>query len=170
MSTRVALLGLWTPRRLQSWGLERLFLIAATAFRVPVPAPQGERLAQFAAFTREHAERALREGNPKAERLLYSGAHAFGCELRRRAAANSARAGLRLARIAYRSLGIDFCARGNAFVISRCSFARWYSAPVCEFMSALDRGLIAGLTGSRMVFSERITEGCEACRGRLEAA
>lgn len=170
MSTRVALLGLWTPRRLKSWGLERLFLIAATAFRVPVPAPDGDRLAQFAAFTCEHGERALREGDPEPERLLYSGAYTFGCELRRRARADSERAALHMARIAYRSLGIDFRARSNAFVISRCWFARCYSAPVCGFLSALDRGLICGLTGFRMVFTGRITEGCETCRGRLEAA
>jgi hypothetical protein len=157
MSTRVALLGLWTPRRLKSWGLERLF-------------PIRDRLAQFAAFTCEHALRALREGDPEPERLLHRGAFTFGRELRRRARADSERAALHLARIAYRSLGIDFRARGNESVISRCWFARCYSAPVYRFVSALDRGLICGLTGFRMIFTGRITECCETCRGRLEAA
>lgn len=170
MSTRVALLGVWTPQRVKRWGLERLFLIAATAFRAPMPEPEADRLSQFAAFTREQAERALREGNRDAERLLYSGGLTFGRELGRRAGATGIRDGLRLARIAYRSIGIDFATDGSCFTIARCYFARCYPAPVCGLMSALDRGLVAGLTGARLIFSERITEGGECCRGRLEAA
>jgi len=167
MSTRVALLGVWTPQRVKRWGLERLFAVVATAFGVPVPEPETGRLAQFAAFTRGQAERALRGGNRDAQRLLYSGALTLGRELRRRAGAGSVRARLRLARIAYRSIGVDFREEAGRFVIDRCYFAQCCPAPVCALMSALDRGLIAGISGGRPIFHERVS-GCECCRGWLE--
>ena len=73
------------------------------------------------------------------------------------------------ARICYRMLDIDF--KGNAggeVCITRCSFSGVYSPAACQVMSALDAGLLAGLTGGgRLLFSQRLTEGFPSCRARV---
>jgi hypothetical protein len=75
------------------------------------------------------------------------------------------------ARLAYRAIGIDF--EGDTcggITINRCFFSQAYTPTVCQVMSALDAGLLAGLSGgSRLVFTERITEGYPWCRARLFA-
>ena len=76
------------------------------------------------------------------------------------------------ARILYQGLGVDF--RGSAdgqIVIRRCSFAAVYTPRVCALVSALDRGLLAGLAGGgELRFAQRLTEGACCCRAYLEGA
>ena len=70
------------------------------------------------------------------------------------------------ARLIYRGLGIDF--KGSAegrVVIRRCAFATIYTPRVCALVSALDRGLLAGLTGGGVLeFRQRFTEGADSCQ------
>ena len=55
--------------------------------------------------------------------------------------------------------------------ISRCYFSSFYSPEVCRVMSAMDRGLLAGLAGGgELVFIQRITEGQPCCRARFALA
>ena len=74
-----------------------------------------------------------------------------------------------LARVLYRLLDIEF--QGDEVgdvVVSRCYFSRFYSGQVCQVMSAVDRGLFAGLSdGRQLLFSARITEGQGRCRAHL---
>jgi hypothetical protein len=74
-----------------------------------------------------------------------------------------------IGRVLYRILDIDLQgdARGEV-VISRCYFSRFYSAEVCRLMSAMDRGLFAGLSnGGELTFSSRITQGQPCCRAHF---
>jgi hypothetical protein len=72
--------------------------------------------------------------------------------------------------VIYRQLGIDF--RGSPdgeIVIRRCFFAAVYTPRVCALVSALDRGLLAGLAGGgELRFGQRLTEGACCCRARFE--
>jgi hypothetical protein len=150
----------------------RLYAQTAAAFGCPVPPLKAHGakglLAQYAIFTREKAESALDSGeNLQAlERRLFSTALALGSGYRLRLGVHSFRDAMAAARLVYRGLGIDFRGSPDGDVeIRRCAFAGVYTPRVCGLVSALDRGLIAGLTGGgELEFRQRITEGAPACR------
>jgi hypothetical protein len=152
--------------------IERLFARTAAAFEAPVP-PQGGRgaagrLKEYAHFTRDRSEAALGSGQDLGalDRRLFAAAVALGGDYRLRLKVRGPRDAMAAARLIYRGLGIDF--RGSAdgtVVINRCAFAEVYSPRVCALVSALDRGLLAGLTGGgTLQFNKRITEGADCCR------
>jgi predicted ArsR family transcriptional regulator len=66
---------------------------------------------------------------------------------------------------------LDIDLRGNGrgeLTVRRCAFSEVYSAEVCRLVSALDAGLLAGLSGGdRLEFTRRITEGAPCCLARL---
>ena len=70
------------------------------------------------------------------------------------------------ARWLYRVLGIAFQGTADgAITIRRCAFSDVYSGPVCRLISALDRGVLAGLAGGgQLTFQTRLTEGAAVCR------
>jgi hypothetical protein len=155
--------------------IERLFARTAAAFGSPVPPPRargsGGRLREYARFTRESAEGALggSESLPALESRLFGAAMALGRGYRLQLKLRGTRDAMAAARLIYRGLGIDF--RGSAdgdVVIRRCAFAAVYTPQVCALVSALDRGLLAGLTGGGVLeFQQRITEGASCCRAYL---
>ena len=73
------------------------------------------------------------------------------------------------ARVVYGLLDIDL--RGTPdgeITVRRCAFSDSYSPEVCRLVSALDTGLLAGLSGGdRLEFTQRITEGGPCCLARL---
>ena len=152
--------------------IERLFARTAAAFGSPVPPRRTRgargRLREYALFTRDSAEEALGGGGnlPALDRRLFRAAQALGGDYRCRLRVRDTRDAMAAARLIYRGLGIDF--RGSAdgqVVIRRCAFAQVYAPRVCALVSALDRGLLAGLTGGgELEFRQRITEGADACR------
>jgi hypothetical protein len=152
--------------------IRRLFARTATAFGCPMPPhqPRGAKalLAEYAVFTREHAEAALDEGEDlqALERRMFSETLALGCDYRLRLGARSFRDAMGAARLIYGGLGIDFKGGLHGDVeIRRCAFAAVYTPRVCALVSALDRGLLAGLTGGgELEFRQRLTEGAPSCR------
>ncbi len=68
----------------------------------------------------------------------------------------------------YGMLAIDKAvdARGGV-TVRRCFFASYYTPEVCRFISAMDEGIVAGICGGRLVFSQRLTEGADCCRARI---
>jgi hypothetical protein len=100
---------------------------------------------------------------------MWENAYLLGESIRRRLGVRTRAEALRAARVAYRMIGIDLRAdRHGHVVVDRCTFAERYSPQICIAMSALDAGLIAGLTdGGRLAFSERITEGRPRCLARI---
>jgi ferredoxin len=179
---RLAAAHLLVPRRARQKALEELFARTAAAFGSSVPAPRGRgpasRLAEYARFTRERAQEALVRaeggGNPEAlnalEGRLYRAARGLGGRWRLRLRVRSLGEALAAARVIYRGLGIDL--RGfpdGQIVIRRCFFAACYSPRICALVSALDRGLMAGLAGGgQLRFGQRLTEGACCCRAHFQ--
>ncbi|HSV93737.1 MAG TPA: hypothetical protein VLH81_11700, partial [Desulfobacterales bacterium] len=150
----------------------------AAAFDSPVPPSKTRctsgRLAEYARFTRTRAEAALRHGGDLAalQQRLYRAAYGLGAGYRLRLGVHSLSDAMAAARLIYRNLDIDFRGTTTGEVIIRhCSFARTYTPEVCGLVSALDRGLMAGLShGGELRFRQRITEGADSCRACLEGA
>jgi hypothetical protein len=152
--------------------IERLFARTAAAFATPVPPQRARgaagRLKEYALFTRDCSEAALgsSESPGALDRRLFGAALSLGSGYRLRLKVRGPRDAMAAARLIYRGLGIDL--KGSAdgvVVIRRCAFAEVYSPRVCSLVSALDRGLFAGLTGGGVLeFTQRMTEGADCCR------
>ena len=135
-------------------------------------------LLAYARFTANQAEEALRQGGDLSElqERLYRNAYRLGrtpgwlLHVPRRRRRHGARP------FSYDILDIDFdgsvSASGSGEItISRCYFSSYYSPEACQVMSAMDRGLLAGLAGGgELMFSQRITEGHPCCRARFTLA
>jgi hypothetical protein len=150
----------------------RLFARTVAAFgrSLPPSRARGAKrlLAEYALLTREQAEAALdRGGDLQAlECRLFKAALGLGRGYRLKLGVRSLRDAMAAARLIYGGLGIDFRGGSDGEVeIRRCAFAAVYTPRVCALVSALDRGLLAGLTeGGELRFRQRLTEGAPACR------
>ncbi len=175
---KMAAARLLMPFGLRRRALEQLFARTAAAFGTPVPVAKTRgtngRLAEYGWFTRAQAEEALRRGEDLAglDHRLYRAAYGLGASYRFRLGVRSLPGAMAAARLIYRGLGIDFRGTPEGEVIIRsCGFARSYTPRVCHLVSALDRGLLAGLArGGELRFRQRITEGAGSCRACLEGA
>jgi hypothetical protein len=169
---RLRLAEIWIPPTWRRKALSDLAALTAGAFGAPPPFLDGldwpARLEAYARFTSAEAERVLARPEELAvvRSRLRTRARDFGERLRRRLGASSRTDALRLARLLYGEIGIDFEGRPDGEVLIRaCGFSRHYGGEVCALISALDEGVLAGLTGGgRLEFRERLTEGGAACR------
>jgi hypothetical protein len=175
MSVRLTCLELWTPVLVRRWMLDELTSRVAGGFdRVPPrwsSSRYRDRLAEFARFTDEESRRALADtdATPIAGALRAAAAE-MGADLRRRLAVRTPAEGARALRLLYRHIGIDLDVfSGGRVQVSGCLFASSYSPSVCALMGSVDDGIAAGLLGSGLTFTERLTEGASACHGRLTA-
>lgn len=157
----------WVPDCVRRLVLRKLFAATAAACGVPAPNPRGlssdELLSAFAQFS------ARADADPA---RMFEVTFGFGKWLRWACHIRSTSDVMAEARVVYRLIGIDFAgeASGN-ITIRRCFFSDVYTPSACRTMSALDAGLLAGLSGGRRLrFSQRITEGHACCRARLESA
>jgi hypothetical protein len=176
MSLRLVLLERWLPDAIRRAVFRRLARLTAAAFDTAPPdldlAPH-DAVARFGRFTSEEAARVLAAGPAAASTVrdrLFSGARDLGDAIRRGTAVRTADDAVRALRLLYRAIGIDFegCAASGDVVISSCAFSRLYTPEVCALVSALDDGVVAGLTGGgRLAFEQRLTEGGSCCRGHL---
>jgi len=156
--------------------LAELFEATADAFECPAPAldhlSYDECLRTYALFTREQAEKAIQAGRDVAaiKIKLYQNAYPLGRKLRKWFGVDTMEEVMELGQILYRAIGVEF--QGDTqgdVIVKRCYFSQFYSGPVCDLISALDDGVFSGLSGGgRLTFSERLTEGRECCRAKLE--
>ncbi len=170
-----ALSELRLPPFLKKIALNRLSRATAAAFGRPAPALKGlsfnESLGKFALFTQEEAGKAAlsKEALPVVQARLYGSGFAWGRLLRRLLHVTGRQEAMALGRVLYRALEIDF--EGNSkgeITIRRCFFSNYYSSQVCGVISALDQGILAGLSGGgRLQFYQRITEGAKCCKACL---
>ncbi len=175
MSLFVRLLEIHTPDYIRKKALAQLFRFTASAFDADVPPiarlSTDEYLVRYALFTRSHAERLLREGRDleAVQQRLYLNAVELGKIHGKLLRIKTPEETMAVGRVLYRILGIEF--QGDAqgeIVISHCSFSRFYSTRVCQIMSAMDKGLFAGLSkGGHLTFSSRITDGQPCCRAHF---
>ena len=175
---RVAAARLLMPFGIRRRALEQLFARTAAAFGTPVPPPRTRgtngRLLEYARFTRARAEEALQRGEDLAalDRRLHRAAYGLGARYRLQLGVRSLSGAMAAARLIYRNLGVDFQGSPDGeVIIKRCGFARTYTPQVCRLISALDRGLMAGLArGGELRFRQRITEGADSCRACMQGA
>jgi hypothetical protein len=164
-----------TPAFVRRMALLQLFRATAAAYRCDMPRLRGLSHAQcllaYARFTTDRAEEALREGDdlPGLEARLYRNAYRLGRLPGRLLRVRQVDDAMTLGRFLYGLLDIDFAGSGDGEItIGRCYFSSFYSPEVCRVMSAMDRGLLAGLTGGgKLAFDQRITEGQACCRARF---
>jgi hypothetical protein len=166
---------MYIPGIIRNRKLDMLFDATASAFQVGNPATQGlsfnKRLNTYAQFTREQAQRAIQQGNElEVQHRLFENAYRLGLQLRTDFGIKTPIDVMKMGKVIYKLIKIDFHGEysGN-IVINRCFFSTYYSADICRVISSLDAGLLAGLSGGdHLVFSQRITEGKECCKARLE--
>ena len=175
MSLALRLLDGHVPAVVRRAALRALFATTAAGFGCPVPPLGGldadTLLGRYALFTWYQAVAALRDGHdlPTLQDRLERGARALGARLRAGLRLRTTEDTMAAARLVYGLLDIDFRGNGRGeLTVRRCAFSEVYSAEVCRLVSALDAGLLAGLSGGdRLEFTQRITEGAPCCLARL---
>jgi len=166
------------PALVKRQALMQLFRATAAAFQADMPRLSGlsreQCLLAYARFTADQAEEALRQGGDLSELQvrLYRNAYRLGRTPGWLLRVRSVDDVMALGRSLYDVLDIDFeGSRSGEITIGRCYFSSYYSPEVCKVMSAMDRGLLAGLAGGgELMFSQRITEGNPCCRARFTLA
>jgi hypothetical protein len=175
MGILVSMLQIYMPDFVKKIALTQLFNSTAAAFEAEAPPLAGltsaECLAQYARFAQTQAEQRLRDGREveAVAQRLYRNAVEMGRRHSKWLRPGTVQDVMAIGRVLYRILGIDLQgdARGEV-VIHRCYFSRFYSGEVCQLMSAMDRGLFAGLSnGGDLTFTSRITEGQPCCRAHF---
>jgi len=152
-----------------------LFNCTALAFECGIPQLEGlsfdECLEKYALFTKEEVEKSIQQGNDlqTIKNRLYQNAFRLGEKLRKRFHVTTIEEVMTMSRILYRTMEIEFHGTVQGEItINRCFFSRYYSRQVCQVISSLDEGVIAGLSGGgQLIFSERITEGKDCCKACL---
>lgn len=175
MGLLVSVLQIYTPGYVKKRALAQLFKYTAAAFEAEAPPIAGldhkNCLAKYAQFTQTLAEQRLRDGREveAVGQRLFRNAVEMGQQYSKWLQLGTVADVMAIGRVLYRILATDFQgdARGEV-VINRCYFSRVYSREVCRLMSAMDRGLFAGLSnGGELTFSSRITEGQPGCRAHF---
>lgn len=170
MSLKLKLLKLHIPGFIQTKEFIRLFQRTADVFGGDVPNIKKMRLQQireqFARYTAQAADSLVcsRADTKDVQRRLYDAAFQLGAGLKERFKIKKRKDALALLPVIYRILGIDLKIDDKKFIVKNCFFSRYYSEEICRIISALDMGLLAGLTsGGRLEFTQRITGGRPCC-------
>ncbi len=172
MNNLVAVLKYYSPEFIKKRVLNELFAITARAFDCAVPPLKGfsytDLLKQYALFTRTEAEKSIENSRdlPAIRMRLFDQACQLGQELRKKFKIRTDEEVMELGQKLYAMLGIEFQGNSQGVVtISKCFFSEYYNSQVCHLISALDEGVLAGLSGGgQLNFSQRITDGKNCCQ------
>ena len=171
MNNLVTILKFYSPEFIKKRVLNELFIITARAFECALPPLRGfsyaELLKQYALFTRAEAEKSIQHKHDlqAIRNRLFDQAYQMGHELRKKLNIRTDEEVMDLGQKLYNVLGINFQGNQQGLItISRCFFSEYYSSQVCQLISALDEGVLAGLSGGgQLNFSQRITDGNNCC-------
>lgn len=161
-----------TPDRLISLEIQILLNTTARAFgtrgrSVWHHAP-GRALREYADFT-VRCMRRPEEDTARVNGKLYAEAYRTGRAVRRITGFRKQEDIEALVFYLYRNIRINM--KGNIpgeLTVSDCYFSKEYTPAQCALMSAVDSGIIAGISGGgNLTFRERLTEGCSRCRARF---
>ncbi len=130
--------------------------------------PNVEALRAYAKYTSSNlpaeADEALLE-------RMNTEAYKMGRLLRRLFMISNDASAQRLIMALYHNIGIKMSFSGSQqLCFHRCYFSRLYTPQICRVASALDSGIICGISGwpaKHLQFSQRITEGCKCCRAQF---
>jgi hypothetical protein len=175
MNPRLSVLKIYIPTFIKKKKLEELFALVADAFGKEMPALKGlsykEGLKAFALYTSIEAEKQIQEGHDMEviKKKLFENARRLGQKIRKDFGIRRAKDVMGMSRILYRILRIDFRGELSGEVtIRKCFFSDCYSPQVCRFISSLDEGVAAGLSGGgRLSFYQRITEDKDCCKAEF---
>jgi hypothetical protein len=175
MSIRLFLAEQYVPAFIKKRELKNLFQLTASAFARMVPSLDGtsfdDCLTEFALFTKTSVDRAKErdEDLSAIQGLLFQRAYEYGRLWRKRFGITTMEEVMRGGRILYRAMGIEFRGTTQGTIeIDKCFFSSYYTPATCEAISAIDAGIMAGLSdGQLMSFSQRITEGCSSCKAQM---
>jgi hypothetical protein len=115
-------------------------------------------------------ERAVQLGRE----ALFAACTKLGQETRQRLGVKSQADMVEASRVIYRVLGIDATLAWQSnevatLTVHRCALAQEYAELTCKVLSAADEGVFNGLSPkATMVFSEKLTGGCEKCVAALK--
>lgn len=130
--------------------------------------PSSQALQYYAQYT---AENLCNGASPDLIQCMNSRAYRLGRLLRILFLVRSEARAQRLIAALYRNIGIRLSYEGSQNIcFHRCYFSKHYTPAACLAASALDDGIIRGISGlpaHRLCFSQRITEGCSCCRATL---
>ena len=130
--------------------------------------PNAEALRVYADFTSSNLQAGADE--PLLERM-HTEAYKMGRLLRRLFLINNEARAQQLIVALYRNIGIKLSFESSRqLCFHRCYFSRFYTPQICQAASALDSGIIYGISGQsakHLQFSQRITEGCKCCRAHF---
>ncbi len=128
-------------------------------------------LTAYALFTREQADYYLQSERPLDEvsEQLFQNSFHWGQALRKLIGVKTWDEAMATLQVIYQVIGIDFhCDETGHVCVQRCFFHQYYTKEVCQLIAALDSGVAAGLAGgSNLIFTQRITEGYQCCKGVL---
>jgi hypothetical protein len=174
MGFTLAVAQFYVPPSIRKRKLQELFQATAEAFQFPAPPlsdlTPSEILTRYAIFTTERAKESIQQSRDiEVKKRLYQNSFRMGLRLREDFNVGSLEEIMRMGRIVYKILGIDFQGRQNGeILVRRCFFSSYYPGVVCRLISSLDEGLMTGLSnGGTLDFSARITEGNSCCRANL---
>lgn len=175
MSVRLFLAETYMPEFIIKRELRNLFQLTSSAFARKAPSLNGfsfdECMIEFALFTKTSVDQARSRDDEIAviQNRLFQQAYEYGKLWRNRFGVTTMKEAMRAARILYRAIGIEFRGTEQGVVeIGRCFFSKYYSPGTCEVISSLDAGIMAGLSGGRLLsFSHRITEGFDSCNAQM---
>ncbi len=141
-----------------------LHRMTAKAMGVPFR-PGRPALQAYAAFTREQLEKLPGAEVPAVQERMYRIAYRMGTLCRKVLCIRSDARARRLVFLLYRMIGIELAGVcPGQITVRRCFFRDFYTPEMCRVMSAMDRGIFAGVFGGgELTFTERITEGCACC-------
>lgn len=193
MGIRLTFLGWWTPKFIISRELDNVSDATTTALvsLLKTYSPNGDdelgkdekKLSgnienKRVSMAKRHAilvealveaigkEEAVKLGREK----LFEVGRELGTEIRSKLGVTSNPQDLvKAAKVLYRVLGIDFDVnwvdhKNGQLLVQHCELAKVYSELTCLILSATDEGVINGLEPSaRMLFKDKITEGCSRC-------
>jgi hypothetical protein len=189
MSMRLRLASLWLPRRIVIWELDKieaatnaaldeLIALNGSAAREVPEASIGWGLEERRAALAQGHERRVRAlvdriGREEAIRAARKALFRTGLEMGREARSrlgvgDSLQDLIRAAGVLYRILGIEFTVidapEGRRLEVHRCPLASWYSHEACLMLSAVDEGVVSGLSPeAAMRFTEYISGGAPHC-------
>ncbi len=153
--------------------LEIRILMRQTAgiFGVEAPKTAGlsasKLLQDYAKLTADAAMRAIKSGQDlkSLQKKLYHMAYRLGSGARRWLRPRDERECLAILVLLYRNIGITIReVTPGKFCVYKCYFSAFYTPEVCSVISALDKGIFAGIyAGGRLTFRQRITEGKDVC-------
>ena len=180
MSVRLSMLSRVFPSKLKLRMLDELAQATARGFEAKPPEWSGtsfdSRVTEYALFTARQAGALVAAGDERAiaavRERLHAGARRLGERLRCGLGVGDAEEAFAAFRLFYRQIGIEVSGGPlGEMRVDRCFFARYYTEPICQVVSALDQGLVAGLfAGASLEFQERLTGGGACCQATLTPA